>query len=124
MPTYKEQLLAGLTSRGWERVEIDEEGTDWWADEHWRIRSIREAWGLDIVLTFLVDPNFVGPRKKGQAICAIGASADTPCDRLDVLKDIELCMYKRRFDEKLESFLGQLDEYRRKMQVQGSTSGQ
>src|SRR5262245_27441616 len=98
MPTYKDQLLAGLISRGWEQVEVDEGGTDWWADEHWRIRSIREAYGLELILTFLVDPGFDRPRKKGQAIWAIGASADMPRDRQDVLEGVELCMYKRRFD--------------------------
>lgn len=115
MPTYKEQLLAGLIARGWEQVEIDEEGVGWWADEHWRIRSTREARGLELVLTFLVDPAFDAPRRKGQAIRAVTASSDMPREPRDVLGGIELCMYKGRFDEKLAVFLDELDEHRRRV---------
>lgn len=40
---FKEQLLAGMAQRRWELIEVDEEGVDWWADEHWRVRSLGEA---------------------------------------------------------------------------------
>lgn len=112
MATHKDQLLQGLTARGWDQVEVDETGLDWWADEYWRIRSKRESRSLEIVLTFLVDPGFEGPRKKGQGIWAIAVSADVPRHRLDVMKDVELCMLKGRFDQKLLEFLDQLDAYR------------
>ena len=39
MPTYKEQLYTGLLEHGWEQIEGDETGIDWWADEHWRVAS-------------------------------------------------------------------------------------
>lgn len=115
MPTYKEQLLAGLIARGWEQVEVDVEGVGWWADEHWRIRSTREARGLELVLTFLVDPTFDAPRRKGRGIRAVAASPDMPREPRDVLGGIELCMYKGRFDEKLAVFLDELDEHRRRV---------
>ena len=112
MPTYKDQLLEGLAAREWEQVEVDAAGLDWWADEYWRIRSTRESYGLELVLTFLVDPGFEEPRKKGQGIWVVAVSADVPRDRLDVMQDVELCMHKGRFDQKLVVFLNQLDEYR------------
>lgn len=113
MPTYKEQLLSALHARGWEQVEVDPEGVDWWADEHWRIRSTREGWGTELVLTFLVDPMWDGPRKKGQGIWAIGATQETPRERTDADHGISLCMTKRRFDEKLSEFMAALDDDRR-----------
>ena len=113
MPTYKEQLYASLLERGWEQIEVDEEGVDWWADEHWRIRSIRNRWGLELILTFLVDPMWDGPRRKGQGIWAIVATEQLPRERPDADKAIGLCLYKRRFDAELAEFMNVLDTYRR-----------
>jgi hypothetical protein len=65
MQAYKTQLRRRLAERGWEVVEVVE-GVGWWADEHWKVQSRRNAWGLELVLTFLVDPSDVGGTAQGQ----------------------------------------------------------
>jgi hypothetical protein len=109
--SYKEQLLRGLNERGWEQTAI-EDGAGWWADEHWRIRSVRENWGDELILTFLVDPQSEGPRKKGHDIWQIAATPDMPPDRLVAGQGIVLWMVKGRFDVKLKEFLDELGSYR------------
>jgi hypothetical protein len=69
--------------------------------------------GLPVVLTFLVDPMWDSPRKKGQAVWAITANASTPLDRLSAERGVaELCTVKGHFDEKLAAFADALDIYR------------
>lgn len=51
----RDQILARLADSGWERTGIDDD-TDWWVDEHWTIRSVRQEYGLTLVMSFLVDP--------------------------------------------------------------------
>jgi hypothetical protein len=112
MHAYKTQLRQLLSDHGWEVVEVLEPG-DWWADEIWKIESRRNAWGLAIVLTFLVDPMWDAPRKKGQGVWAIGATERVPTERPVGERGIaELCMVKGRFNEKLTAFVAALDVYR------------
>lgn len=68
MATYKDLLLKALMDNGWEQTEVNEEGIDWWGDEVWKIKSNRQQWGLELYLTFLVDPQWDMPRKKGQGV--------------------------------------------------------
>jgi hypothetical protein len=112
MQAYKSQLRQLLVDHGWEVVEVLEPD-DWWADEFWKIESRRNAWGLAIVLTFLVDPMWDAPRKKGQGVWAIGASEGVPTERPVGEPGIaELCMVKGRYNEKLVAFITALDVYR------------
>src|SRR5262249_51755087 len=112
MQAYKTQLRQRLADHGWEVVEVID-SDEWWADEFWKVQSRRNAWGLEIVLTFLVDPMWDAPRKKGQGIWAVSATTDVPADRLSAEAGIgELCMVKGRFDEKLAAFVDSLDVYR------------
>jgi hypothetical protein len=112
MQAYKSQLRQRLVDCGWEVVEvIDTE--EWWADEIWRIASRRNAWGLEIVVTFLVDPQWDAPRKKGQGVWAITATDGILADRPIGEEGIaELQMVKGRFDDKLAAFVDALDAYR------------
>ena len=55
MSNYKDQLLDALSNDGWEQVEVIDLG-EWWADDCWRMRSVKMAWGMPLYLTFLVDP--------------------------------------------------------------------
>jgi hypothetical protein len=112
MQAYKVQLRQLLTDRGWEVVEVID-SDEWWADESWKVQSRRHAWGLEVVVTFLVDPMWDAPRKKGQGVWAVSATTGIPTDRLSAEGGIaELCMVKRRFDQKLAAFVGALDTYR------------
>ena len=84
----KRLLLKLLTDRGWELVSRDA-NTGWWVEEHWLIRSVRENWGQELVLTFMVDPQYEG-HDKGRAIWAISANMEVPQDRSSAGRGIAL----------------------------------
>jgi hypothetical protein len=88
MRLFKQQLLDLLRDHGWELVSRDGD-TDWWVEEHWLVRSVRENWGAKLVLSFLVDPHYNGP-KKSRAIWMIGATTEMPQDRLEAERGIAL----------------------------------
>ncbi len=112
MRPFKQMLLDLLSDRGWELASQDGD-TDWWVEEHWRIRSVRENWGQELILSFLVDPQYEG-RIKSRAIWAIGATAQVPEDRLAVQRGIAFTrLVKGQLKECLRSLVGQLDEHRR-----------
>jgi hypothetical protein len=112
MQAYKTQLWQLLADHGWEVVEVIAPD-DWWADEFWKVQSRRIAWGLEIVLTFLVDPMWEAPRKQGQGVWAVSATTVIPADRLRAESGIgELCTVKGRFDQQLALFISTLDAYR------------
>lgn len=113
MKKHMHQLLRGLRDRGWERVTITTTDLEWWADEIWTIRSVRERWGRELMLTFLVDPHWDQARKKGQAVHAIAATLVTPRDRSEAEAGIRLSLHHGRFDEGLVLFLDQLDDLRK-----------
>jgi hypothetical protein len=115
MSVYNPQLLKALIDEGWELIERNEENMFWWCDEYWTIRSIRENWGLELFILFLVDPQWDAPRKKGQGIWAITATEKFPENRSEASQGIALlCMSKRKFDTKLKEFIASVNEYRRK----------
>jgi hypothetical protein len=110
--TYKAHLQHLLSEHGWEIVEVVD-SDDWWADEYWKIQSRRNLWGFELVLTFLVDPDWDAPRKKGRAVWAIGANDSIPVDRATAERGItKLSMVKGKFNEKLVAFVDSLDVYR------------
>lgn len=112
MQAYKTQLGKLLVDHGWEVVEVID-SDEWWADEFWKVQSRRQAWGLEVVLTFLVDPMWDDARKKGQEVWAVSVTTDIPADRLSAEAGIGLlCTLKGRFDQKLEAFIGALDAFR------------
>jgi hypothetical protein len=112
MTPNKQVLLKLLSEDGWELVSRDTDA-DWWAEEHWLIRSVRENWGTELVLTFLVDPQHEG-HDKSRAIWAIGATMDVPTDRGSAEKGIALVpVATGRFNERLPAFIARLDQYRR-----------
>src|SRR4051794_4936936 len=109
MENYKSQLRRHLADRGWEVEEVIASDV-WWADEYWKVKSHRNLWGFEITLTFLVDPHWEAPRKKGQGIWAISATEDLPPDRLAAEQGIALLvMLKGRFNMKLQDFVAALD---------------
>ena len=113
MPTHKEQLSTGLRDRGWEIVQVAEEGEDWWADEHWTAESRKNHWGKSVIVHFLVDPMWDGPRKKGQGVWAISATSSMPGDRIDAERGVAfLRLQKGHFGEQLLAFLDGLETWR------------
>jgi hypothetical protein len=117
MSIYKQHLLKALVDEDWEVVKINDESAFWWCDEYWTIRSMRENWGLELLILFLVDPQWDLPRKKGQGIWAITAIGKFPEDWIQASKGVALLnMSKRKFDTKFKEFIVSLSEYRRTFQ--------
>ena len=51
MKYYKELLLKKLTDSGWE-LEEQNNDTDWWLEEYWKVKSIKDSWGKEIYIMF------------------------------------------------------------------------
>ena len=114
MRFYKRKLLNALIDEGWELVEVNEDNRHWWCDEHWVIRSVRENWGLEFMIFFLVDPHGDSVRKKGQGIWQIAATVAFPENWIEAGRGIAtISMSKGKFDSKLKDFISFLIEYRR-----------
>lgn len=81
MKTYTQKMTDYLLVSGWEIITIYNNDLEWWADEIWQIHSTWSPQGSEAYLTFLVDPQHEGVRRKGEAVWAIGASKHLPKDR-------------------------------------------
>ena len=111
MKHYKELLLSKLSVSGWELTEQDDD-TDWWLEEIWRIRSVQQNWGAEVCILFLVDPQYEG-RKKSQAVWAVMAANEVPAERPIGDEGIVLMdLMKGKFDQKLADFVRGINEYR------------
>ena len=83
MVTQQRELEARLEREGW-RLIAKEPGDDWWADEIWTIASTWHPQGIQLWLTFLVDPQHDGPRRRGEHVWAIRLSSTRPQDVDDI----------------------------------------
>lgn len=81
MQAQRAELLSLLPEQGW-RVSFLEEDLEWWADEMWLLESVWSPVGSRAYVTFLVDPQFEGSRKKGEAVWAVMASLFKPVSNL------------------------------------------
>lgn len=110
MKYYKELLLKKLTDSGWELTE-EVDDTDWWLESYWKIKSVRQNYGQELFVLFLVDPQYDG-HNKGSAVWAVGAYERKPTDR--PLEDgiSVISMMKGKFDEKLSEFVNEINVHR------------
>lgn len=112
---FKNQLRKALFEKGWSIVSLDD-ASAWWNDGCWIIRAERQAFGKELVVTFLVDPIFEGPDEK-KPVWSVLASTERPQDRLDTQTRVaDMYMQKGRYAEKLEVFVNKLDELRNEQQ--------
>jgi hypothetical protein len=81
MEAQRTELLTLLPEHGW-RVAMIEDDLDRWADEMWLLESVWSPVGSRAYVTFLVDPQFDGSRKKGEAVWAVMASLFKPVSSL------------------------------------------
>lgn len=111
MKHYKEILLNKLTLSGWELIQQDTD-TDWWLEESWGIKSVKQNWGEELNILFLVDPQFEGS-DKSQAVLAIMATKSIPHERpIGDEGIVQMDLVKGKFDQKLEAFIQSINEYR------------
>ena len=110
MKQYKKLLLKKFSEHGWELVAQDSD-CDWWLEEYWTIRSTRANWGLELLVLFLVDPQFDG-HLKHQGVWAVSVSHDMPVDRSDAERRLALVSVKSRFDQEIDVLLEAINGYR------------
>lgn len=111
MKYYKELLLQKLSNSGWDLAERND-NTDWWLEEYWQLRSVKQNWGTRIYILFLVDPIFEGINKS-QGIWAVMATKNLP--KQIPLGDKGICLMdlvKGKFDIRLEEFTTIINQYR------------
>ena len=78
MKTPKEKLASSLEKLGWKLEQLHIDDLEWWADEIWEMRSVWSPEGVPAYISFLVDPQHEGLRKKGQAVWGVGNSSEYP----------------------------------------------
>ncbi|MCM3873549.1 MAG: hypothetical protein ND895_22930 [Pyrinomonadaceae bacterium] len=106
MQAERQELLNQLQEYGW-RVAHQDESLDWWADEMWRLESLWSPVGSLAYVTFLVDPQADGHRKKGEDVWAVMASAAKPISRLKVDGEFTLGL-GRGWNQRLPAFFKHL----------------
>ena len=108
---YKYRIEHELNKKDWEIVLIDTSG-EWWDDEHWKVQFKFDQ-NICFYICFIVDPQFDGPRKKGQGINEIKASTVFPKSWNDDSNEFaSISMTKREFEIKLKEFVDALEKYK------------
>jgi hypothetical protein len=110
MKLYKELLLRALIGSGWELVERGE-GDEWWLEEWWKIRSVKQHWGYELFIVFLTDPLYTGVEKH-RNVWAIAAFTGLPSLRPLEEGIATINLQKGRFDANLGSLIGAIDQHR------------
>lgn len=109
---FKYQIEQRLILQNWVIVEISS-NEYWWDDEHWKIEYQYDP-KLSFYICFIVDPQYEGPRKKGQGIYQILATTKFPEDWNDrACKISSIEMSKRKFNVKLEQFMFDLINFKK-----------
>jgi hypothetical protein len=110
MKHYKELLLRALMDSGWELVERVE-GEEWWLEEWWKIRSVKQHWGYELFIVFLTDPMYAGVEKH-RNVWAIAAFTELPGRRPLDEGIATIALQKGKFDTNLGSLIGAIDQHR------------
>ena len=93
MKAQKAEIQSQLSKRGWNIVEVEDDGLEWWADEVWRLESAWSPVGAHAYVTFLIDPqSSARNRKKGQDVWAVKASPVRPVDWLKGVGEFTLSL--------------------------------
>lgn len=112
MQAQRTELLSQLPEYGW-RVAGTEENLEWWADEMWLLESVWSPVGSRAYVTFLVDPQFDGNRKKGEAVWAVMSSPAKPDSRFEVEGEFTLSL-GQGWKNRLADFFAHLSALRSK----------
>ena len=118
MQAQRTELLSQLPEHGW-RVKGSEENLEWWADEMWLLESEWSPVGSRAYVTFLVDPQFDGDRRKGEAVWAVMASPDKPTSRMHVEGEFTLSL-GQGWKKRLPDFFEHLSTLRSQSKEAGS----
>jgi hypothetical protein len=105
MKHYKKLLLDKLSQCGWE-LTSQEDGAEWWLEEIWPVKSTSTNWGYELLISFLVDPQYAGT-KKSQSVWLISATEELPDSwtKYNECSVAQMNLVKGKFDEKLSQFV-------------------
>jgi len=113
MVNYKQRLLEELLKDDWKRLDVLRTDVSWWADEHWKMQSVREQWATELFISFVIDPVWDAPRRDGQGLKQIVAFASLPGQDRSAATEIASIELDKDFEEKLLPFVYSLNYYRR-----------
>ena len=111
MKYYKELLLDKLSKEGWELEENNEDIKEWWFESYWRVKSIRQAYGHEVYILFLVDPQYDG-QDKSSAVFSIGAFTKLPPEKLQSEGICTIYLVKGKLELNILEITQQLNEHR------------
>ena len=106
--SFKVQIENELNKKHWNIILIDSLN-EWWEDEHWKIQW-KHSKGLEIYIQFLVDP------MRSEFIYEVRAIKDLQGARIMQENESEISiisMTKRKFNLKLETFISEIETYRK-----------
>lgn len=107
----QDKLRTRLIESGWEIMSQPYEGLEWYADEQWKIKSLWSPVGLELYLTFLIDPMIDGNRKDGEGVWAVGASLSPPQSRKEA-EGPPLVVLNKNWNQSIGDFVNKLDNIR------------
>lgn len=114
---YKDDIEVALKKIDFEIVKIGH-NKYWWDDEHWKVvfKYDRNSF---FFITFVVDPEFKKPRKKGDQIYEVKASRMFPTDWNDNSTTIaSIQMSTRKFNIKLKKFSTDINKFKQGSRVE------
>ncbi|MBV1910609.1 MAG: hypothetical protein KUG78_15005 [Kangiellaceae bacterium] len=110
MRYYKEQLLNKLMNSGWELDSRDDD-TDWWVEEFWSMKSVRQNYGFIITVGFLVDLQYDGNNKR-EAVNSICACVNIPNTYSEAGACLSMYLSKGKLEETLQQFVKDVNKIR------------
>lgn len=110
MKTLEARLADALETDGWELVRRHVDDLDWWADELWELKSRWSPVDTPAFITFLVDLQWEGNRRKGEGVWALGCSSRYPGNHMDAA-DAGYLRRKASRDE-IEQFVAAVNAFR------------
>ncbi len=113
MTDYKKRLLDALCRDDWKRLEVLRKEACWWADEHWKMQSVREQWATELYISFVIEPVWDAPRQADQGLKRIVAFASLPGQDPAAAPEIASIDLAGDFDAHLLPFVYSLNYYRR-----------
>ena len=111
MKTKKQRLSDRLDENGWEVTKVHENDIEWWGDEIWELNSRRTPHGIQAFITFLIDPQHEGNRRKGESVWALGSSSNFPTTRIEAEENGTIS-FGTGFNKQINEFLTQLEQMR------------
>ena len=110
---YGRVITPILQNAGWELIEVQKE-EDWFATEHWMFRSVEQAFGLSIFVSFMIDPL----DETSKAVFCVQAGTEIPKRRTSSKGFITKFYLGGRGDkkDKIAQFVNELNDFRNQVQ--------